>query len=215
MTSDRHVRRSGNDYGEAFLKLLPQGRAWPRNSNSVLGKTVYGLSQLMGYVDGRAADLLETETDPRLANELLLEWEAAFGLPDECIPVPPATAAARRLALVGKMTLLGAQSREFFLAQATLLGETVAIREYAPYMCGVSRVGDTRVLATTDVAADPYFRWQLGPPEMRMQWVVTVEHVLTGVECTFRRYKPAHTELIFHYGTTLDRVMSTYVYLGF
>ena len=64
---DRHIRRSGADYTAAFLLLLPQGQAWPKHApDSVLVQTVEGLCDYWGTVDGRAADLLERESDPRL-----------------------------------------------------------------------------------------------------------------------------------------------------
>ena len=83
---DRHVRRSGSDYTHAFLQLLPQGQAWPREQGSTLVQTCDGLSEYWGFVDGRAADLLERESDPRKTIELLPEWERAWGLPDPCFP---------------------------------------------------------------------------------------------------------------------------------
>src|SRR6267154_3867572 len=109
MDSDKHVRRSGSDYAAAFLALLPQGLAWPISPTSVLSKVRNGLTQIWGYVDGRAADLLEIETDPRLTIELLEEWERAFGLPDHCFPLAPTDPATRRFNLVSRMTLLGDQ----------------------------------------------------------------------------------------------------------
>ena len=206
---DRQVRRSGDDYAEAMLALLPRGQAWPKHKDSVVSKTVYGLCQIFGVVDGRAGDLLRIESDPRYTTEMLADWERNFGLPDDCIPLPPTTQAGRRTALVAKMTLLGGQSRAFFLAQAVALGETVTIEEYAPFMCGVSRCGDTS--AEYD-GVQP--RWELGAPEIRMFWTVKLTHVLTGVECTFRRYKPAHTEIVFKYTSVLDRSASLYYWLG-
>ena len=62
---DKHVRRKGKDYVEALLALLPQGEAWPRFPESTLVRTLTGLCEYWGFVDGRAADLLEIETDPR------------------------------------------------------------------------------------------------------------------------------------------------------
>jgi uncharacterized protein YmfQ (DUF2313 family) len=210
---DRHIRRIGQDYGDAFLTLLPQGQAWPKYPGTTLDLACRGLADYWGFVDGRAADLLEIESDPRYTVELLPDWERNWDLPDECLPTKPDTPAARQHALVTKMTLLGAQSRDFFKAQGILLGEYVTIREYAPYMCGVSRVGDTRSLLYGD---DPtYFRWQLGPPEMRYYWTVEVENVLSGVECIFNRYRPAHTDVVFTYSSVLDRAVSTYYFLGF
>ena len=55
---DRHVRRDGDAYTQAFLTLLPQGQAWPKWPGSTLERACNGLSQIWGFVDDRAADLL-------------------------------------------------------------------------------------------------------------------------------------------------------------
>jgi uncharacterized protein YmfQ (DUF2313 family) len=83
---DRHVRRDGDAYAHAFLALLPTGQAWPRHPDSTLVRACTGLAQYWGTVDSRAADLLETESDPRHTVELLPDWEKAWGLPDPCFP---------------------------------------------------------------------------------------------------------------------------------
>src|ERR1035437_9659605 len=105
--TDHHARRSGDDYGEALLSLLPQGLAWPRLGDSTLVKVVYGFAQSMGYADDRAADMLETESDPRKTDEMLDDWERNWGLPDLCIPIPSSDKTLRRTTLVEKITLLG------------------------------------------------------------------------------------------------------------
>jgi uncharacterized protein YmfQ (DUF2313 family) len=202
-SNDKHVRRTGSDYAIAFRALLPQGLAWPISLTSVLSKVISGLAQIWGYVDGRAADLLEIETDPRLTIELLEEWEQAFGLPDHCFPIAPTDPATRRFNLVSRMTMLGEQSRAFFIARGLDIGETVQIREFAPYMCGVSRCGDTRVANVEN--SDPYnFRWQLGPPENRFYWTVKILALLPSflgadLSCFLRRWKPAHTDVLLDY----------------
>jgi len=213
MADDHHVRRGGSDYTKALLSLFPQGLSWPRNVEATLYKVVNGLAQEMGRVDGRAADLLEIETDPRTANETLDDWERNFGLPDPCLPVPPSTLPARRAALVARMTMMGAQDRKFFTGLAASLGQTVNIQEYAPYMAGVSRTGDTR--SPLYGADSVHYRWQLGPPEMRFYWTVDLNSVLSGAECVLRRYSPMHTELVIKYNNTLERSLSTYYLLGF
>ena len=103
---------------------------------------------------------------------------------------------------------------------AARLGYTVTITEYLPYQCGISRVGDTRSVA--DNPDDPTrFMWQLGPPEIRYYWTIHVtslklEYFHTGssqcgidrllsigtaqdLECLIKRYKPAHTHVVFDY----------------
>lgn len=216
--ADRHIRRGGEAYAEALTNLLPTGPAWPRDRDSVLQAVVAGLADIWGdKVDARAADLLERETDPRLALELLDEWETAFGIPDQCFGEEYAIEARHNL-LLFKMTLLGGQSRQWFIYIAAYFGYTIRIREFAPFMCGISECGDTR----PDPMDDPYgWRWEIGPPEIRFWWTVRVDdaslqwfrassgqagvdpHLIIGtatdLECYLQRFKPAHTEVTFDY----------------
>ena len=217
-SGDRHVRRSGSDYVQAFLNLLPWGQAWPRAPDSTLALTCDGLTDYWGAVDGRAADLLERESDPRATYELLTDWERNWGLPDPCYK-EPISLPDRRTALIARMTLLGAQSRDFFVGVAADMGYRITISEYAPYMAGVSNVGDTR--GQFNPSNPTEYRWQLGPAEMRFYWTVHVYSLrltyfycnasetgvdrllliglATDLECVLRRWKPAHTEIIFDY----------------
>jgi uncharacterized protein YmfQ (DUF2313 family) len=217
--ADRHIRRPGSDYAFALLQLLPQGQAWPRDPFSTLVLCVYGLADYWGFVDGRAADLLEIESDPRATRELLPDWERNWGLPDPCLTDPPTAYAERRANLVAKMTLLGAQSRAYFYGVAEQLGYKIQITEYAPYMTGVSRCGDTRGQFNPD---DPtHYYWTLGPPENRFYWTVHVAskkltyfHCMSSqcgidrllkietaadLECLFNRWQPAHTKIVYDY----------------
>lgn len=211
--ADRHIRRGQDDYAAALTALLPSGDAWPRDPGSVLMRVVRGIAGVFGFVDARAADLLERESDPRATIELLPDWERNFGLPDACV-AEPITVGDRQKALVVKMTTLGGQSRDFFVDLAASIGYTIRITEYAPFMCGVSECGDT-----TDEFGDA--RWEIGPPEIRFYWTVHVglarltwfrmgagelgvDHHLeiglaTDLECLLRRYKPGHTDILFDY----------------
>src|SRR5262245_29454973 len=134
--ADRHVRRSGDDYFIALAALLPTGPAWPRSLDSVLMKTMRGLAQIFGYVDRRAADLLEVESDPTKTSELLPDWERNWGLPDICFGTALSIDQRRRL-LIMKMTLLGGQSRQWFIDFAAWLGFKITISEYSPFTCGI------------------------------------------------------------------------------
>lgn len=215
--ADTHIRRSQLDYQQAMADNMPTGPAWPREPGAVLMKVLSGLASNWAYVDGRAADLLEIESDPRVTSEMLDSWETAWGLPDPCI-AEAVTVSDRRIALVQKMTSEGGQSIPYFLSVASGLGYTIWIQEYSPYMTGMSRCGDTRI--------DPYsndYRWVIGYPEIRYQWTVHltnnretwfragagggevgVDHMLTialatDLECIIRRWKPAQTEVSFDY----------------
>lgn len=213
---DRHIRRDGNSYVEGFLALLPQGLAWPRESDSVLVRFAKGLCQRWGFVDSRAADLLEIESDPRTTLELLPDWERAWGLPDPCF-ASPQTVEQRRRILVLWMTWMGGQSRQYFIKLMEWLGYPgLEIQEFAPFMCGISRVGDTR--SFPDMQADKHFRWYIGPAEQRFYWTIRIGQIglnwfraASGqagvnhhlefsipeeVACLLQRWKPAHTHLI-------------------
>lgn len=241
MPRDRQVTRSGSDYADAFASLLPQGLSWPREKTSVLMRVVTGLAQIWGLIETRAADLLKRESDPRITLELLEDWERNWGLPDPCYSAPQ-TIGERQVALVQRMTIEGAQSREFFIGVAAQLGYEITITEYRPFMVGVDGVGDTRVIGDGTFMQDEWGRpirdpqghpvslgeyseypYVLGPPENRFYWTVHVGTVRltwfrlgsgggqTGVdphlriaiaddlECVLRRWKPAHTEIIFDY----------------
>ena len=218
------MRRTGSQYGYAFLELLPTGQAWPRHPEGTLARACFGLVDYWGTVDGRAGDLLEIESDPRKTVELLPDWERAWGLPDPCFP-DVTTIEERQKMLVLYMTWLGGQSRQYFINLAAYLGYTVTIKEYSPFMAGVSHVGDTRPTPTS------HFRWYIGPPEMRFCWTVVVgavpltwfrasvgqagidPHLDIGgdqnLECLFRRWKPAHTEVVFDYSGGLGPMAGT------
>src|SRR5262245_35350281 len=158
---DRHVRRSGDDYATQFLTLLPTGQAWPREPGSTLVLTCDGLNQFWGHVDSRAADLLEIDSDPGKTlppiapidfgvplpdpvapSGLLPDWERNWGLPEKCL-AEPQTIEERHIALVNKMRMLGAQSRQFFIDLAKSIGYDITIEEYSPFMTGISRCGYT------------------------------------------------------------------------
>ena len=214
------VQWAADDYAQVIADHLPSGAAWPRDADSDLMGWVAGCAQAWGDVSARAAALLVTESDPRSTAEMLPDWERAFGLPDPCVGEPQ-TITDRRKALLLKMTTLGGQSRTFFIGVAAALGYTVTITEYAPFMCGLSRCGDTRPFPPVD-PTDTAYRWTVGPPEIRFWWRI---HILgrktrwfragsgqcgidpmvriglaTDLECLIRRWKPAHTDVTFDYG---------------
>jgi len=228
LPNDRHIRRGQEEYAFALSSLLPQGIAWPRWPDSTLMKVVYGLAGIMGWTDGRAADLLERESDPRTTVEMLDSWERAWGLPDPCYPAPTSTS-ERQKALVLRMTLLGAQSREFFLWVASYLGYSVTITEYRPFMVGVDRCGDNRKIQA-DGSLSPW-PCQIGYSTMRFAWTVHYKssklvwfragsgqagidpHLRIEragpLECMFERWKPAHSQILFDYSGIGDPYAGT------
>lgn len=210
---DRHVRRGGDDYAQQLLALLPNGQAWPKESGSTLEQITRGLAQEWGFVDQRAADLLELDSDPRKTIELLPEWEAAWGLPDPCLHEQLGYD-ERHTMLMQRMTLLGGQSRAWFIGVAASLGYIIVIGEYSPWICGVSRCGET-----VDFLGRP--RWQIATAQIRFYWKIYVYNarltwfrcgagqcgvdpmlrigLATDLECLIGRWAPAHTIIIYDY----------------
>ena len=47
--SDRHIRRSGQDYAQQFLALLPDGQAWPRHPLEYAGPHLRRAVRLLGF----------------------------------------------------------------------------------------------------------------------------------------------------------------------
>ena len=195
MADDQHVTRTGEDYAVALQGLLPQGQAWPRAWDEMLMLVVRGLTRIWGDFELRASHLLESESDPRQTIELLPDWERNWGLPDPCYKAPQSIG-ERRLALVMRMTLMGAQSREFYISAAAMLGYTITITEYRPFFIAMDGCGDCRVFGNgdnpmrnewgqpiMDVRGDGYVadgelsgwpNYGLGPLANRYYWTVHV-----------------------------------------
>jgi uncharacterized protein YmfQ (DUF2313 family) len=213
---DRFVRRGPDDYAQGALSLLPRGDIWNRDLRRLVMRIVDGLARFWAYVDSRAADLLERESDPTRTVELLPEWETAFGLPDPCFP-EATTIGERQRMLVTQITWQGGQSRQYFIDLLAWIGFRVVIHEWSPFMAGISRCGDTRP------TPDERFRWYVGRPENRFAWTAQVGHmglawfrassgqagvdphlgfrIPFAVECLLMRWKPAHTWLVFDYSS--------------
>jgi uncharacterized protein YmfQ (DUF2313 family) len=219
------TRRDGDAYGYAFSDLFPMGQAWPRERSTTFMGVIYGLAGYWGFVDSRAADLLEIEADPRTTHELLPDWERAWGLPDPCLEAPQ-TEQERRDVLVEKIIRFGAQDRYWFWRFARQsVGTEIYIQEYSPFTCGLSQVGDTRPGLEAGWEAGHY-RWEIGKPEIRFFWRVqplgkTLHWFRCGrdnvgedpmcrilpdlaLECILRRLKPAQTEIVFDYSLSRE-----------
>jgi uncharacterized protein YmfQ (DUF2313 family) len=101
------------------------------------------------------------------------------------------------------MTVLGGQSRQWFIDAAAQLGYSITITEYRPFMVGIDRCGDNRVYGDgslmhnawgqpilnpngTPVQLGELSEWPnygLGPRENRYYWQV---HVHAGSLMWFR-----------------------------
>lgn len=190
------------DYLRQMQALLPPGPAWPKDDDALLTRMLGALAAELARVDGRVRQLVD-EDDPRMAAELLLDWERVSGLPDTCVALSGQTQsiAQRRAALVARLTMLGGQSKAYFIALAASLGYTITITEYRPFRAGQSRSGDP-------VATNWQFAWQVNAPlhtvvPFRAGNGVSGDPINSWgnklLECVISRFKPAHTTVVFAY----------------
>lgn len=194
------VAYTQDDYREALAALAPEGLALPTNVDSWFQRLLAALAAEMARLDARASQLSD-EVDPRQTTELLGDWERMVGLPDPCVTLAQ-TVAQRRLALAGRLTSVGGQSRDYFIAVAMRLGYTVTIDEFASAgaatSAGVTFSGDEwahiwRVNVAASVAVTPFRVGSGSAGEPLRAWSNEV------IECQFNRLKPAHTRVLFAY----------------
>lgn len=190
------------DYLRQLQALLPSGPAWPKDDDATLTRVLGALAAELARVDGRAQRLVE-EADPRTTSELLADWERIAGLPDPCVVAAgqAQSVAQRRAALIARLTMLGSQSKAYFIALAASLGYTITITEFHPFRAGQSRSGDP-------VATNWQFAWQVNAPlntvvPFRSGNAVAGDPINAwgnkALECVLTRFKPAHTAVLFSY----------------
>lgn len=183
------------DYEAALQQLLPVGRAWPRDPDSVQLKVIAGLAPAYVRLDARAQALL-VDAFPATTLELLPEWEASLGLPDPC-EGPDQTVDQRRLQVVSRLINAGGQSVAYFLGVLARLGYADAsITQYQPFRADVDHAD--RPLYSSEWA----FNWTINLPELRIFYfradISTAGDPLftvsdNSVACTIEALKPAHT----------------------
>jgi uncharacterized protein YmfQ (DUF2313 family) len=199
------MRRDAISYAAELAALLPQGFAWTREPDSNLMRLLAAMADGLAEAEGLLWDVTD-EADPRTATRMLPDWERLLGLPDDCLSRPGSTLQERRLAAATKLTATGGQSRAYFIGLArTLLNQAVAIEEFRPFRAGRSRAG----AALTN---DPWtFAWRVRAPGYPAPIRFRAGQSRTGdslrrdrqtpLECLFRRLRPAHTIVLFAYGS--------------
>lgn len=98
MTSELTVTR----YRDQALQLLPFGRALSREIDGGIAKILEAMAVEFARVDELAAAFLRNII-PSKADEMADEWEAALGLPGDCVETPSVVLSERRGAIVTKL----------------------------------------------------------------------------------------------------------------
>ncbi|HFI5643791.1 YmfQ family protein [Raoultella terrigena] len=130
-----------DDYRQALQALIPNGRAWPRDPDTVQAAVLRSLAASFQRSDNDALGIL-SGAFPQTATIMLPEWEKALGLPDDCSIGEVDTIAKRQNAIVSKFISTGGQSKSYFIGIAKALGYNITIKEYRQARSGLSVCGD-------------------------------------------------------------------------
>lgn len=186
-------------YRDLLLGLLPPGRAWNRQPDSVTARLLEAWAAEGAEVEDRAGDLL-IELDPRTTVEMLVEWESMTGLPDDCTGQLD-NLAQRRAAVLARLAALGGQTSAFYVSLAASLGYEITITEFTAFtagmVCGLPLYGE-----------DWNFAWQVNAAQTTVSYFGAGGNVAGDplaswgnllLECVLERAKPAHTIILFAY----------------
>jgi len=191
---------SAADYLQALWNLMPRGRVWSRDQDSVQNLTLSGLAETFARMNSRANALIP-DAFPQTTYELLPEWEETLGIPDECAPLGT-TIQARQKAVLAKFIGTGGQSAGYYIDYAASLGFTITIKQYTPFRVGQQKMGDQ--LGGEEWA----FHWDIACPAFTTTYFRTGDSAMgealaswsnSPLICTMDKIKPAHTTLSFIY----------------
>ncbi|TAL89295.1 MAG: DUF2313 domain-containing protein [Candidimonas sp.] len=190
---------SADDFKTALFRLLPRGRAWPRDPGSVQGSVLSAFAQGFADHSDRSFNLLK-DAFPPTTYELLPEWESTLGLPDPCAgPLP--TIQQRVAQVVARFTYTGGQSAAYYESVASNLGYLITITQFAP-----SRFG--RTFGKSFGGQDWAYAWQVNAPTFTTNafrfgagsfgepFAAWNNNVLS---CELQAIAPAHTILNFKF----------------
>ncbi len=194
------INYSPADLFGVLQRLLPRGRIWPRDPDSVQSGLLATLTPTYARLLARDNNLI-VDAFPRTTVELLPEWEASLGLPDPCSGLDP-TIATRQARVFARFAYSGGQSVPYFVAYAAQFGFLITIQEFIPARYGQAVYGSPyygsdwayvwRVHASAiTVTPAQYGKAYWGDPYST--WATT------ALPCELNRIKPAHTVLQFSY----------------
>jgi len=198
------MARSALEYLRLLQSLLPYGKAWARDDDSVLTEFLHGEAEEFARVEKRSDDLFP-EKNILTTNELLTDHENDLGLP-ECFLLAD-TIELRRTRAHAKLTLYGKQNKQHFidLIEVFTGGYIIKITQYRPFWCGVGvsgdPCGDKENIFWWKVACNYGYEWEYFTcHESRCyDQLIGVSDNYAALICLLNKRKQAHTQIIFAY----------------
>ena len=187
-------------YHQQLMKLLPQGKAWTRDPNTVLSRLMRAEAANLAEIDRIAVKLLD-ELLPQLTFDLLPEWEASLGLPDDCTDLA-ATVSDRRAALIQKIVSRLDTNPDTYVRIGREFGVDITVSEQDEARAGEDSSYDTaggrwrHVWWIEIPSATPPRRFNT-LSDVMMPLLVVDRNV--ELECRLQAAAPAHTELLVEY----------------
>jgi len=184
---------------EATYALMPPGPiVWPRDPASNWGGLLGVIAEERRQRHNRALVLLDSESFPTTALELLPEFEELAGLPDPCRPLP-GTLAQRRAELVDQFFADHVPTRELLLKLAGQAGWNIEIHEQQDFVAGLSVAGEP--------VGESDFVWIVYVLGQSIEFFRAGQNAagdvlftfpdISTLECVLRRASPAHCQVHF------------------
>ncbi len=224
-------RRTIAEYASMLANLFPPGQAWSRSADSGLINLNRSAAVELTRIDGEAHRLL-AETNPASTVEALTDWERVTGLPDQCSTLATTFEERRGQVLIKLVRPVG-QHAAYYKALAKTLGyASPQVEEFVPFRAG-SRAGDRINQApggvylqeadgeSAPVQSDYHgwlYTWRLNLDTTAVRYFRAgqsrADDRLSSwgdklIECIVKRFKPAHTIVIFAYGAAAAEAIAS------
>lgn len=174
----KHTKEQHTD---ALASYLPSGPLFEgaRYKDTNLRKLLKGFSAELSLVENFLRVIVQ-EYDITTTTLFIDEWEAALGIPDDCIPSKSEDIAQRRLNVLTKLAALGVQTVDDFEALAAIFGKVVTVtQDTTKYTIHINFV-------PTDLDVFPLtFPFTFG------------DKTISILECLFNDLKPANCAVVF------------------
>lgn len=147
---------------------------------------------------------VSNEYNPQTTTQLIEEWEAFVGIPDDCIPVA-STIEQRRLNVLLKLAGINATTEKQFKNVASILGYNIQVSNGV----ATSTFPLTLPFLLISEASAPYTIVVTLPSSIQPNgFALTFPFTLTSqqpaiLDCLFNKLKPANTQLFFRYSNAL------------